>query len=221
MRVIGFNSAAENLLGYSSAEALGQRCGQILQAFFPTGEPLCSVLCEGQSCFVNGKKWSIRTCKIRHKTGQMISAGISTLVLPQEARENQSGEAVAIIFLRESAQGIENQQPRATPEGLTARGSYKDGSWQVVMTRPLTTETADTDLQFVEGKFVPIAFFAWDGSNSEAGTHHAMTTWYWLQLKPEAGSKPIIVGIIVALLIGGILVWWGRSAVARRRETSL
>jgi DMSO reductase family type II enzyme heme b subunit len=116
------------------------------------------------------------------------------------------------------AKGISDQQVREDAEGLTAKGNYKAGTWQVVMTRSLTTQSTDTDIQFVEGRFIPIAFFAWDGSNSEAGSRHAMTTWYWLLLKPSTGSKPMIVAIIVALLLGGILVWWGRSAVARRED---
>ncbi len=121
-------------------------------------------------------------------------------------------ESVAIL----DAMGIDEQEARdATAAGLTAKGSYKDGTWRVVMTRPLTTAAVDKDLQFEEGRFVPIAFFAWDGSNSEAGSALAMTTWYWLLLKPSTGAKPMIAGIIVAILIGGILFWWGGSAAAR------
>ena len=123
-------------------------------------------------------------------------------------------QSVALI----DARGIGEQQPRDAATGLTAKGSYKDGTWRVVMTRPLRTQTADKDLQFEEGRFIPIAFFAWDGSNSEAGSHHAMTTWYWLLLKPHGGSRPMIFAILVAFLIGGILIWWGRSASARSKD---
>lgn len=118
-------------------------------------------------------------------------------------------ESVAML----DAMGIEEQIARdAAAAGLTAKGSYKDGTWRVVMTRPLKTEAVDKDLQFQEGQFIPIAFFAWDGSNSEAETRHAMTTWYWILLKPATGAKPIFAAVIVVLLIGGVLIWWGRSA---------
>ncbi|MBT7941966.1 MAG: hypothetical protein HN719_01280, partial [Alphaproteobacteria bacterium] len=60
-----------------------------------------------------------------------------------------------------------------------------------------------------------------DGSNSEQGTKHTLTTWYWLLLQPEAGSKPLFAAIIVALLIGGALVWWGRSATVAKKETEI
>ncbi|MBT6913129.1 MAG: c-type cytochrome [Rhodospirillaceae bacterium] len=133
------------------------------------------------------------------------------------AGTTEKPESIALL----DASGIEAQVPRDGGSGdLTAKGSYKDGTWRVVMTRALTTAATDQDLQFVEGRFVPISIFAWDGSNSEAGTHHAMTTWYWLLLKPSAGSKPIIAAIIAVLLVGGILLWWGRSAANRKDGTA-
>ncbi len=125
-------------------------------------------------------------------------------------------ESVALI----DAAGIANQQSRdAAKSGLSAKGAYKDGTWRVAMTRPLATSETAKDIQFEPGRFIPIAFFNWDGSNSEQSTKHTMTTWYWLLLEPEAGSKPLMAAIIVALLIGGALLWWGRSASAQVRET--
>jgi len=123
----------------------------------------------------------------------------------------EKAESAAII----GGKGIDKQEIRAAVAGFTAKGSYKAGTWRAVMTRGLRTEAADKDLQFEEGRFIPIAFFAWDGSNGEAATRHAMTTWYWLLLAPSSGAKPMIVAFIVVLLIGGVLVWWGRSAAAR------
>ena len=123
-------------------------------------------------------------------------------------------ESVALL----DAKGISDQQSREADTGLTAKGSYKAGTWRVVMIRPLRTETVDKDLQFEEGRFIPIAFFAWDGSNGEAGSRHAMTTWYWLLLKPSTGARPLISAIIAALLIGGLLIWWGRGAAARSED---
>ncbi len=116
------------------------------------------------------------------------------------------------------ASGIDNQQARASSEGFTAKGVYKDGTWQVVMTRALETDATDKDLQFVEGRFVPVAFFAWDGSNSEIDTAHAMTTWYWLLLKPAPNSNPAIFAILAALFVGGMLFWWGRVAAVKPDE---
>ncbi|MDH3741334.1 MAG: winged helix-turn-helix domain-containing protein [Hyphomicrobiales bacterium] len=138
MRVTAWNSGAQELLGYSAKEAIGQKCHQVLQAYYPTGEPLCSMLCEGRECFAIGSKWSIVSCRIRHKGGQMISAGISTLVLPPEARQRDEGEEVAVVFLRN---GIgSDSHVSATPQmriftlgqfGLAVAGKGLDvASWK-------------------------------------------------------------------------------------------
>jgi len=99
--------------------------------------------------------------------------------------------------------------------GLNAKASYRDGTWKVLFTRSLSTATPEKDLQFAEGKFIPIAFAAWDGSNnSENGSKHTMTTWYWLLLKPATGYQPLIAALLVMLLFVGGLLWWARSARA-------
>lgn len=103
MRVTGWNDGARDLLGYSRDEVLGRPCAQILQAFYPSGEPLCSALCEGRACITGGKKWGIGSCMIRHKDGHLIAAGISSLVLPAEARPKDGNGPVALIFLREAS----------------------------------------------------------------------------------------------------------------------
>lgn len=101
----------------------------------------------------------------------------------------------------------------AAGSGLQGKASYSDGTWKVVMTRPLTTSATDKDIQFTEGQFIPVAFAAWDGSNnSEKGSKHTMTTWYWLLLKPATGSKPLVSALIVMGLFVAGLLWWERSA---------
>ncbi len=85
--------------------------------------------------------------------------------------------------------------------GLTAKGVYDNGTWRVVMKRPLLTKDKDKDIQFIEGKFIPIAFAAWDGSNGEKGSKHELTTWYWLLLKPPVGSGVYIWPVVVALVV--------------------
>ena len=76
----------------------------------------------------------------------------------------------------------------------------------------------DRDIQFQEGAFIPIAFAAWDGSNSEAGSKHTMTTWYWLLLTPPTGMRPYIGALVVIGLIAGAELFWVRSAGRRRDD---
>lgn len=101
----------------------------------------------------------------------------------------------------------------ATSVGLRASSSYDNGTWKVLMYRPLATSVAEKDIQIDEGRFIPVAFAAWDGSNnSESGSKHTMTTWYWLFLKPASNATPIIAASLVfAVFLAGLL-WWARSA---------
>ena len=100
---------------------------------------------------------------------------------------------------------------------LAGRGVYKNGTWRVVIRRPLKTGDSANDIQFPTGRFIPIAFAAWDGSNGEIGAKHTMTTWYWLVLKPSGGgTRPFLAAILVALALGGVLLWWGHGAARKR-----
>jgi len=122
-------------------------------------------------------------------------------------------DAAETVNLLNSKGFKEIEKRDAAGVGLLSKASYSDGTWKVVMSRPLTTSAADKDIQFVEGKFIPVAFAAWDGSNnSEKGSKHTMTTWYWLLLKPATGSKPLITALAIAGLFLGGLLWWARSA---------
>ena len=124
--------------------------------------------------------------------------------------------ATETVSLLNSKGFKEIEKRDAAGVGLKAKASYSDGTWKVLMYRPLTTSTPDKDIQFSEGRFIPIAFAAWDGSNnSEKGSKHTMTTWYWLLLKPATGAKPLITALIVAGLFVGGLLWWARSATKK------
>lgn len=69
-------------------------------------------------------------------------------------------------------------------------------TWRVVIKRALSTADPEQDIQFVEGAFIPVAFAAWDGSNSECGSRHTLTTWYWVLLAE---------------------IWWARGASRKAR----
>jgi len=121
----------------------------------------------------------------------------------------EASESVALA----NAHGFADIEKRQTADsGLQAKSSYDNGTWRVLFTRSLTTTDAENDLQFAGGKFIPVAFAAWDGSNSESGSKHTMTTWYWLLLKPAASSMPLIMALLIAGLLFAGLLWWGRGA---------
>ncbi len=130
-------------------------------------------------------------------------------------RSGTTDEPAGVALL--TARGADEIEERdAAGVGIAARGAYENGTWRVVIKRPLKTEDADDDIQFEEGRFIPIAFAAWDGSNGEAGSKHTITTWYWLLLKPPTGFGPILAAVIVIVVLGAAELWWARSAATKR-----
>ena len=64
---------------------------------------------------------------------------------------------------------------------------------------------ASGDINFEEGRYIPISFANWDGSNGEAGSKHTLTSWYWLLLPPVEDLKrtygiPAVVFALIFLL---------------------
>ena len=125
-------------------------------------------------------------------------------------------DAPETVSLMNSKGFKEIEKGDAAEVGLKAKAVYVDGTWKALIYRPLTTSAAEKDIQFTEGKFIPVAFAAWDGSNNgEKGSKHTMTTWYWMLLKPATGSKPLITALIIAGLFVAGLLWWSRSATKK------
>lgn len=72
------------------------------------------------------------------------------------------------------------------------------------MKRTLKTDYVEGDVQFEAGRFITVAFAAWDGSNGETGSKHVLTTWYWAYPMPPAGGGVFTTPVIVmALVFGG------------------
>lgn len=120
-----------------------------------------------------------------------------------------------------TARGFGKTEKReAAAAGVQAKGSYGDGTWRVVMKRPLAAADPAHDTAFAEGVFIPIAFAAWDGSNGEQGSKHTLTTWYWMLLEPPRGNLPLFAALAALLLVAGGLALWVRSAAAGRNRAA-
>lgn len=80
--------------------------------------------------------------------------------------------------------------------------SFKDGEYRLLIKRPLKTDDKQ-DLQFVPGKFIPIAFSAWEGSNGETETKRSISAWYYIILETPLPQEiffyPFLAMIIVAV----------------------
>lgn len=118
-----------------------------------------------------------------------------------------------------NAKGFKNVEERdASKAGLKAAGIYNKGTWRVVMKRPLTGGDPEKDIQFSEGRFIPVAFAAWDGSNQEKGSKHEMTTWYWILMQPGTSGTVYVWPAVVGILILGFELVWLKSARGRKKE---
>jgi len=115
------------------------------------------------------------------------------------------------------ARGIERFDPLVeAPPG--AQAVYDQGEWRVVFTRSLATVDTSNQLQFRAGRAIPVAFFAWDGSNGETGPRMAVSSWYFLSLDtptpPRVFVSPVLA-MVVTLGLGWMVV---RRAQRRVRE---
>ncbi len=94
---------------------------------------------------------------------------------------------------------------------FSGKGLYKNGQYRVVFTRSLTTTDKETDIPFVPGEFIPIAFTAWDGSNGEKDGMRSLSAWYHLLLELPAPPERYIYPTIFAVLVIGLEFWIARK----------
>ncbi len=122
LRILEWNSGAQELLGHTADEVLGCRCYDVLHGVHSGGEPLCMPGCEGAECFQFGRPFAVPECKFRHKDGRWVSTMIGTLVLPDDAAGRPEGET-AIVLMREIDEVSSLQQP-AQPLRIFTLGHF-------------------------------------------------------------------------------------------------
>ena len=106
------------------------------------------------------------------------------------------------------------QPPRAQAEDMqqvVGKASWQQGRWSVVLKRPLTTEDK-TDVQFVAGKFIPLAVNAWDGSNGEHGLIMSLSTWHYVFIEAPTPLRVYVYAALAVLIVGGLGFWLMRKA---------
>jgi DMSO reductase family type II enzyme heme b subunit len=132
-----------------------------------------------------------------------------------------SRQPVYLIRWRSDAEGMEELtaagpgRVQAQPGGAAARTNgtvvYSDGQYRLLVTRPLTSDASGVP-GFDRGRFIPIAFQAWDGGNGESGTKMSVSAWYYLFLQEPTSTKsyaypPLAAMVTVAvelLIIKGV-----------------
>lgn len=102
-------------------------------------------------------------------------------------------------------------------QGLKAVSAYKNGRWHVILKRSLTTPNTQSDIQFEVGRYIPVAFSAWDGNNGETAEKRVITIWYWLLLEPSTPGSLWVYSGLALLVVAGIELKISRSR-SRKRE---
>ncbi len=88
---------------------------------------------------------------------------------------------------------------------LQVKAVYVDGRWKAVFVRPLSAPKEDLTIE--SGRYIPIAFSAWDGNNGEKNEQRAISIWYWLLLATPPSKMVFLWPAIIGLLVAGGEVW--------------
>ncbi len=112
-----------------------------------------------------------------------------------------------------NSRGVGSATAQATQNAQGA-AAYADGEYTLILQRALNTGDAE-DLPFEPGKFIPIAFMAWDGWAGEQEAAGAISSWYLIYL--EKPVPPVnylwIPGAVIAV---ALLEWMIVRAVRQR-----
>ncbi len=152
--------------------------------------------------------------------------------IPETARKphfflGQTGQPVNLWHWRADMEAIEEENATgwevepsvqgAESQGVGSRSVWQDGQWQLVLIRSRFTNDPADDIQFEEGKFIPIAVHVWDGSNSEVGLARSISSWYSVLLE---GPTPVRVYAytVLGVLVAGGVEWWAVRRLRRQQK---
>jgi DMSO reductase family type II enzyme heme b subunit len=113
-----------------------------------------------------------------------------------------------------NATGMKRWTPQKK-ENQNVKGAvvYDNGEYRLQIKRSLKTDDKK-DAQFEPGKFVPVAFSAWEGSNEETGTQRSISAWYLIILESQIPNTVYYYPILAIFAVVGlefILIGWIRK----------
>ncbi len=112
------------------------------------------------------------------------------------------------------------QKPKPQDEDqqhIMSKAVWGKGRWSVVMKRPLNTDDRN-DIQFVKGKFTPMAINAWDGSNGEHGLIMSLSTWYYVFIEAKTPNTVYIYTLISILATAMLGIWLTKIAIRENQK---
>jgi DMSO reductase family type II enzyme heme b subunit len=137
----------------------------------------------------------------------LMGDGSNPVYLLRWASDRGVGEA--------SATGVAKVTPRAG-EAVRAKGKavFADGQYRLVLKRPRASG-GPGDPPFPTGRFLSVAFLAWDGGAGETGSEMSFSSWYYLRLEEPDSAKLYIIPPLAVLVT--VAVQWLAVRHVRRR----
>jgi len=119
----------------------------------------------------------------------------------------------------EATAAVEGKVTPRKGESVLAKGQavYDAGQYRAVIRRPLKGGDK-ADFVFPVGRFFPMAFWAWDGSEGDEGAKAAVSTWYYVRLEAPLSKQQFVVPPIAALVTVGLELGLSRWAQRRRNR---
>ncbi|HUF88693.1 MAG TPA: c-type cytochrome [Gemmatimonadota bacterium] len=115
------------------------------------------------------------------------------------------------------ARGLARYEPLAgtQPGAVTAEAVHDAGQWRLMLRRAIDGGEIEDRLSFEPGRAIPMALFAWDGSNGESGTQGSIGSWYFLYLDQPTARTVYVAPLIATLLTAALGVVVVRRAQRR------
>ncbi len=104
------------------------------------------------------------------------------------------------IFNETNAKGV-NKKKYQSEKNKDIKGKvvYKQGQYRLLVKRDLATSDKRNDVQMEYNKFIPIAFFVWDGHNGETESKMAVSSWYYLFLEKRETGRNLLYSLLAFL----------------------
>jgi DMSO reductase family type II enzyme heme b subunit len=120
------------------------------------------------------------------------------------------------------ARGLARYEPLGgvQPGAVSAEAVFDRGEWRLMLRRTMDAEGVADRLAFEPGQAIPMALFAWDGSNGETGTQGAIGSWYFLYLDQPTASSVYVTPVLATLVTAALGVVVVRRAQRRARKDS-
>jgi len=103
--------------------------------------------------------------------------------------------------------GVDSASAQVT-QSVQGAASFADGEYTLIARRALNTGDA-ADIRFEPGRFIPIAFIAWDGWRGEQEAAGAISSWNMIYLEqpvPITSYVWVPVAMIIAAVLEGLVV---------------